>query len=103
MPERPLRTRGPRPKVEEDAEARERTRSLFRVPDGAPEFREGFRECLEMYALHRPNRRGVARVLEEHCILLEEACMRAMTRENLARYEGFRQALKELRQARQLK
>ncbi len=103
MRERPLRTRGPKPKVEESAEARERTKSQFRVPDGAPEFKEGFRECVELYALHRPNKRGVGRILEEHCVILEEACMRAMTRENLARYEGFRQALKGLRQARQIK
>lgn len=103
MRERPLKTRGPRPKVEEDAEARVRTKAQFRVPVGAPEFQEGFRECVELFALHRPNKKGVARILGEHCVLLEEACLRAMTRENVARYEGFRQALKELRHAQQLK
>ena len=50
------------------------------------------------YALHAPNKRGVARVLDDNRIELEEACQRSsMARDDLARYEGYRQALKDLR------
>ncbi len=103
MRERPLRTRQPRKKVEEDAERREGTKAAFPVPGGPGEFKEGYRECLELYAIHKPNRRGVSRILDDHCVLLEEACMRAMTRENVARYEGFRACLKELRRLKMMK
>lgn len=95
--DRPYHAKRPKRLVEEEAEAIERTKALLSVPAGQPAFRDGFRECVELFALHRPNRRGVARILDDHRIILEDACMAAMTRENVARYEGFRQALKELR------
>jgi hypothetical protein len=97
MRELPLRTKKPKQNVEEDEAARARTVSSFPLPGGGAQFRDGYRECVELFALHRPNRRGVLRILDSHCVILEEACIRAMTRENVARYEGFRQALKDVR------
>ncbi len=94
--DRPLREKQPKRKVEEDADILEKTKALFPVPPGSPEFRDGYRECIELYAINRPRKRGVKRILDGHRLILEEACMRAMTRENVARYEGFRQAMKAL-------
>ncbi len=103
MRERPLRTKQPRKKVEEDVETVRRVASSLPIPEGSPEFKSGFRECAELYAVHRPNTRGVARIMDGHRIILEEACLRAMTRENVARYEGFRACLKELRRVKMIK
>ncbi len=103
LKDRPFRQKRPKRKVEEDPDILDRTKGLVPVPEGSPEFKEGFRECLEMFALHRPNKRGVRRILEDHSITLEEACMRAMTRENVARYEGYRAAMKELEKRKLMK
>ena len=75
------------------------------APAGAPlAFREGYRECVVLYALHAPTKRGVARILDEHCVLLEQACLASeMNRDDVARYEGFRQAIKDLRAARRVR
>jgi len=95
--DRPLRTKQPKRKVEEDLFVLDTTKGLVPVPEGSAAFKEGFRECVELFALHRPNKRGVRRILEDYSITLEDACMRAMTRENVARYEGYRAAMKELK------
>ena len=105
MREIPFRQRPQRKPIEEDPSARERTIAAFSPPAGAPlAFREGYRECVVLYALHAPNKRGVARILDEHCVLLEQACLASeMNRDDVARYEGFRQAIKDLRAARRVR
>lgn len=104
MRETPYRERKPKKRIEEDAALRNQTAAAIPVPDGAPAFKEGYRECLGMYALHAPNKRGVARILDEHCITLENECLREqMSRETLARYEGYRQAMKDLRRMKRIK
>ncbi len=101
--DRPLREKkGPR-KVEEDASVRAESRTLLDVPEGAPEFKDGYRECLELFSTHRPNRRGVNRILDEHAVFLEEACVRDPSRVNYARWEGYRACLKELRRVKLVK
>lgn len=102
MRERPLRTRRML-KVEEDESRRAATRAQFPIPDGPQEFKAGYRECLDLFSIHCPNRRGVTRILDEHCVILEEECLRSMTRENVARYEGYRACLKELRRLKRIK
>ena len=101
----PLRERKPKQRVEGDPARRAQTTAMFPPPATAtPAFKEGYRECIELYALHAPDRRGVGRTLDTHCALLEEECLRsAMARDALARYEGYRQALKDLRQARRFR
>jgi len=101
--DRPLRTRKERPKVEEDDARRAATKAAFPIPNGPAEFKEGYRECLEMFSIHSPNKRAVSKILDEHCVTLEDACMRSMTRENVARYEGYRACLKELRRIKKIK
>ena len=104
MRERPLREKKPRKRIEDDAVLREATMRAFPVPSAAKEFQEGYRECIAMFALHAPNRHGVARLLDEHCITLEDACLRTgMVRDDVARYEGFRQAVKDLRKAKRIR
>jgi len=93
----PYRERKPKKKLEIDENSRATTLTRFPVPDGASAFKEGYRECVEMYALHSPDKRNVMRILDTHCITLEQACMRAnMARESLAQYEGYRQAMKDI-------
>lgn len=103
MRERPLRERKPRKRIEEDAAVRAKTAALFPAPEGTAEFKEGYRECIELYALHAPDR-AAGRILDEHRVTLEDACLRAnMARTELARYEGYRQAMKDLRSARRIR
>ena len=83
--------------IEQDPLLREQTVARFALPEGTKEFRQGYMECIQMYALHMPNKRQVARILDEYCITLEQECLRSMVRENVAQYEGYRQAMKELR------
>ncbi len=101
--ERPLRERPPKKSIEEDPAARAATLAQHPVPEGAPEFKEGYRECLSLYALYAPDRRNAGRELDRHCVLLEDVCVARMTRENVARYEGYRQALKDLRKAKRIR
>jgi hypothetical protein len=103
MRERPLRERKPKKKIEEDASLREQMLQSFPIPAGEAAFRDGYRECLSMFALHAPNKRQVGRILDEHCITLENACVTNPTRENYAAYEGYRQALKDLRRERKVR
>ena len=103
MRERPLRERKPKKRIEEDASLRTQVEAQFPVPQAEPAFQEGYRECISMFALHAPNKRSVGRILDEHCVVLENACMRCPTRENYAAYEGFRAAMKELKRAKRMK
>jgi hypothetical protein len=83
---------------------RARTAAAFPVPDGSPAFKAGYRECLEMFALHAPDRRGVGRILDAHCVHLEEECLRtSMARDAVAQYEGYRQAMKDLRRLKRIR
>jgi len=90
-------------KLEMDAVVIEQTILLFPAPTSSKNFQEGWRECIRLYALHKPNRRALARLLDEHCVLLENECIRSPTRENYAIYEGFRAAIKELVKQKALK
>ena len=101
MRERPFREKLKR--IEEDSAVRERTVAQFSIPEGSHEFKEGYRECMSMYALHAPNKRGVAKILDGYCITLEDQCLRSMTREHVAQYEGYRQAIKDLRRAKKMR
>jgi hypothetical protein len=92
----PHHTKQPRKKIESDPERQAKTISAHPAPKGEAAFQEGWRECIEMYALHRPNKRGVMRILDEHCVILEDACIARPTRQQYARYEGFRAAMKGL-------
>ena len=56
-----------------------------------------------MFALHAPNKRQVGRILDEYCITLENACITRPSRENYALYEGYRQAMKDLRKEKRIK
>ncbi len=98
----PLRERKPKKRIEEDETRRGITLARFPPPATATaQFREGYRECIGLYALHVPDKRGVGRILQENMVLLEEECLRdRMSRDALARYEGYRQAMKDLRAAR---
>lgn len=103
MRERPLREKKPKKMIEADPGLRAQLAQQFTVPDGAPEFKAGYRECISMFVLHAPNKRQVGRILDEYCITLEEACMREMSRENIAAYEGYRQAIKDLRRMKRIR
>jgi hypothetical protein len=103
MRDLPLHERKPKRRLEEDPATRDRVTQSLPAPAGEAAFRDGWRECAEMFALHAPNKRGVRRILDEHCITLEQECMRLATRENYARYEGFRAAMKELRRVKRIK
>jgi hypothetical protein len=103
MRERPLREKKPKKRIEIDPALRQATAQQFIVPEGPLEFKEGYRECLDMFALHAPNKRQVGRILDEHCVTLENACITGPSRENYARYEGYRQAMKDLRKERRIK
>ena len=104
MRERPLREKKPKKRIEEDAALRDQTLASFAVPDGSPGFKDGYRECLRMYALHAPNKRGVRKILDDYCITLEQECLRQnMAREPLAQYEGYRQAIKDLRRMKKIR
>jgi hypothetical protein len=103
MRERPYYDRKPKKKLEEDASTRAATVEGFSVPPGEPAFRDGYREALQMFALHAPNKRQVSKILDEHCITLENACVTTPRRENYAQYEGYRQAMKDLRAAKRMK
>jgi hypothetical protein len=99
----PLRERKPKKRLEDNSEIRSSTTNQFPIPQGEPSFRDGYRECVEMFSLHAPNKRFVGKILDEHCVLLEDACVRSPSRENYARYEGYRQAVKDLRKAKRMK
>jgi hypothetical protein len=103
MRERPLRERRPRKKLEDDPLARQQTAAQFTPPEGPREFKDGYRECMDMFALHAPNKRQVGRILDEYCITLENACITRPSRENYALYEGYRQAMKDLRKEKRIK
>jgi hypothetical protein len=101
----PLRERKQKKSVEDDPAKRAITEIQFSPPsDALSDFKDGYRECIQMYALHAPDKRGVGRTLDNHRILLEDACIRShMARRDLARYEGFRQAMKDLRAQRRIR
>jgi hypothetical protein len=100
----PMRDRKPKKRIEADSDARTSVASQFSVPNGEPAFKDGYRECISMFALHAPNKRGVARILDEHCITLEQECLRTnMAREAVAQYEGYRQAMKDLKRMKKMK
>ena len=100
----PYREHKPKQKIESDAQARSGIAAGFIIPDGGKEFKDGYRECVDMFALHSPNRRGVAKILDDHCISLEEACLRSsMARDDVARYEGYRQAMKDLKRTKKMR
>ena len=99
-----MRERKARKRIEEDPAARASMVSVLPIPSGTPEFKAGYRECLEMFALHAPNKRRLAQILDEHCITLEEACIRSnMARGDVAQYEGYRQAMKDLKTSKRMK
>jgi len=103
MRERPFYDKKPKKKLEEDPSVRDQTAAAFTIPPGEPAFRDGYREALIMFALHAPNKRQVGRILDEYCLTLENACMTRPTRENYAQYEGYRQAMKDLRATKRMK
>jgi hypothetical protein len=103
MRERPLREKRPKKTLELDPTLRQQTAGTFSAPEGPSEFKEGYRECIDMFALHAPNKRQVGRILDEYCITLENACISNPSRENYARYEGYRQAMKDLRKERKIR
>ena len=98
----PFQERKPKKRIEDDEARRAVTLARFPPPTAvAAPFREGYRECIGLYALHAPDKRTVARILQDHMLLLEDACLRdRMSRDALAAYEGYRQAMKDLRAAR---
>lgn len=100
----PLRERKPKKRLEEDPSRRAIIEAQLPPPAGTPEFKEGYRECIALYALHAPDKRGVAKKLDDNLVLLEQECIRAhMARDATARYEGYRQALKDLRAQKRLR
>jgi hypothetical protein len=103
MRERPLRERKPKKRIEEDAQLRNATTTALPAPAAEREFQEGWRECIDAYALHVPNKRFVGKILEDQGILLEQDCINSPTREHYARYEGYRAALKELRRTKRMR
>ena len=97
----PLRERKLKKRIEDDPSRRAIVEAEFPAPAGTPEFTDGYRECIRLYALHAPDKRGVAKKLDDNLLLLEQECLRAgMNRGALARYEGYRQAMKDLRAAK---
>jgi hypothetical protein len=103
MREIPFREKKVKKKVEDNSEIRKSTSDTFPIPVGETAFREGYKEAIDMFALHAPNKRSVGRILDEHCILLENDCLRNPSRENYARYEGYRAAVKELKRVKKIK
>ena len=103
MRERPFYDKKPKKRIEDDAAIRDQTSAAFAIPPGEPAFREGYREALSMFALHAPNKRQVGKLLDDHCMTLENACLTHPTREHYAQYEGYRQAMKDLRTARRIR
>jgi hypothetical protein len=103
MRETPLRERKQKKVLEADDALRQQTAAQFPVPAGEPAFREGYRECVQMFALHVPNKRQVGKILDEYCINLENVCISQPTRENYAIYEGYRQAMKDLKRMRKIR
>jgi hypothetical protein len=101
--ERPLRERKPKKTLELDPGLRQQAAAVFPPPTGAIEFKEGYIECIDLFALHSPNKRQVGRILDEHCITLENACIASPTKENYARYGGYRQAMKDLERERRIR
>lgn len=100
----PLHERRPKKKLEQDETARTKTIASFIVPTGSLAFKEGYRECLQMYALHAPNKHRVTRILNEHCMNLENECLRTnMKRDRIAQYEGYRQAIKDLHRMKKIR
>ena len=100
----PLREKKPRKFIEKDVDARTVVASEFVIPNGILEFKSGYRECIDMYTLHAPNKKYVGKILDDYCITLENACIRAnMSRESLAQYEGYRQAIKDLKRLKKIK
>ena len=100
----PMREKKVRKRIESDEVLRASTANGFPAPDGSPEFKQGYRECIEMFSMHAPNKRGVGKILEDHCITLEDECIRThMARPALAQYEGYRQALKDLKARKKLR
>ncbi len=100
----PLRERKPRKFIEQDVAARNDSASQFVIPNGVPEFKSGYRECINMYTLHSPNKKYVGKILDDYCITLENACIRAnMSRESIAQYEGYRQAIKDLKRLKKIR
>lgn len=100
----PYRERKPKKRLEQDESLRQAAIVGIPVPDGVPAFKTGYRECLDMFALHAPNKRGVARILDVHCITLEQECLRTnMARDAVAQYEGYRQAMKDLIRMKKMK
>jgi hypothetical protein len=95
----PLRTRRPKKTLELDTATRASTVAGIPVPEGSSTFKEGFRECLDLYALHKPDKRRVRWKLEQHAVLLSTVT----TREAADHYAGFRQGLKELERAKRIK
>ena len=73
--------------------------ALYPAPGGDADFREGWRECIGMFSIHvvdRKMKRRLHSLLDQHCVVLEDQCIRTPTRKCYAQYEGFRAALKEL-------
>ena len=103
MRELPLREKRPKKLVEENSLLRDSLVEQLPAPDGSIEFKAGYRECMQTYALHAPNKRHVAKILDDYCITLEDACLRNMSRENIAQYEGYRQAIKDLRKQKRIR
>lgn len=103
MRERPLREKKPKKVLEADPAVRQEIIQSFPVPAGEPAFRNGYRECIEMFALHAPNKRQVGRILDEYCVNLENVCIASPSRENYAIYEGYRQAMKDLKRERRIR
>jgi hypothetical protein len=99
----PLRERKPKKKIEDDEAARVQLEAAFPAPSGDPAFQDGYRECISMFAINAPNKKGVGRLLDEHCMNLENACMSNPTRANYAAYEGYRQAIKDLKKAKRMR
>ncbi len=99
----PMRTRIPKKKIEQDHHIRTDVVAAIRIPDGTPAFKEGYLECIQLYALHAPNKRQVGRILDEYCIILEEECLRSnLVRDSMSRYEGYRQAIKDLKKLKKI-
>jgi hypothetical protein len=89
-------------RIQEDPATRAKTIELYPAPAGEAAFQDGYRECIELFALHMPNRRA-GRILDEYCITLEQACIANPSRKNYAAYEGFRQAIKDLKKHKKIK
>lgn len=99
----PMRVKKPKKKIENDHHVRTDIVASIHVPEGNHSFKEGYLECIQLYALHAPNKKQVGRLLDEYCIVLEEECLRSnLVRESMSRYEGYRQAMKDLRKLKKI-